>query len=318
MRERASGVRLIVSVVGGLYVGVAGVSVAMWAETFVGMAIPSGRSLGWLAARLMDFLPVMLWLVAGIAVAFWVAYVFRPRSLVARLAAAAGLMGSVAWIGLHTWSWSSGPPSLLSRPDIILPLGGLASALLVVLLPTPRAWRGASPHPQHATRTVFWVLPGLVIVCSYLPVLWLNFGPRPESPRIAALSIPLPPNAQAQRVDQRAGTKALSFTVEERYPSTSQAQFYARYFASQGWIRDQAGQWEDRGGYEWHGGHSGGRAKQHYGETWKSPDGQLQAILSLRYESPLGTDPHLPLSQWREEWLSVQHVSLLVMAAPHR
>ncbi len=253
-----------------------------------------------------------LWIIAAILVAVWLDSALGARRLSARLTAALvfGLF-LLRMASRRSW-WSSQPAgwSLWFSVTGLWIIAAILAMLLLALLPTLRRFRfRVKPTLLSYGRVMLYILPLLAMLPAWSFNIGMRAKIRPLGERISQVHLPVPPDAES--VVQSGGpvAKVVSFTLRERYPSAAVAQFYQQHFTAEGWHQDYQSDWEDSGGYS----PRGSQGKMSYLQSWESPDGALSCYLSINYQTPWGTDPDLPLAEWDDDWLEVQHVRVFVM-----
>ncbi len=292
--------------IGGLCLAVLGTLLSPWL-----MASPLlGR---WLPHELFMWVLNfgLVWIVAAILVALWLDSTLISRTRWARVTAALVFGAFLIYAAFHTRWWSSEPEAWWSTPKGQLTGTAILTMLVLALLPNlRRSRRRVKSRARDLARILLYVLPLLAMVPLWGLRITMQAKMRPLAQRISQVHLPVPPEAQEVVESASPIGKIVSFTLRERYPSTTVTKFYEQHFSAEGWRQDYQGDWEDMGGYA----SRGRRAKMSHWQGWVSPDGVLTCYFAIEYQTPWGTDPRLPLSQWKDEWLEVQHVHVSVIS----
>ncbi len=251
-----------------------------------------------------------LWVLAATLVAVWLDFALRARRLWARLSGAL-VFGIFLFQAIRDSGWgSTDPMSWWSRPATKVIAAAIASVLVLALFPAVRRFRPLlKPKSLSFGRILVYVLPLLAMLPAWSFNIAMRAKMRPLGERISQVQLPMPPDAESVVESGGPVAKVVSFTLRERYPSAAVAQFYQQHFTAEGWHQDYQSDWKDSGGYS----PRGSQARIGYMQGWNSPDGALHCLLSIEYQAPWGTDPRLPLAEWQDDWLQVQHVTVAIM-----
>ena len=182
---------------------------------------------------------------------------------------------------------------------------------MLLWLPVPRRWR---PPSRRWARRALLLLPLLPLVLAAQQQVRIRLVLRASEQRLAQLQVPVPPGAVDELDSYRNGSRTITFTVRETYPSTALLDFYGRHFAAQSWRSgSRSTKWTEPSFYSSRRARGQAHAQLSYGAAWTSPDGETLCLLRLSYEGPQSTAPRLPVEQWPPEALQVQHVNLVLM-----
>ena len=251
-----------------------------------------------------------LWVLAATLVVVWLDVTLGTRRLWARLSGALVFGIFLFRATGHSGWWSTDPMSWWSRPATKLIAAAIASVLVLALFPAVRRFRPLlKPKSLSFGRILVYVLPLLAMLPAWSFNIAMRAKMRPLGERISQVQLPVPPDAESVVESEDRVWRTLTFTLRKRYPSTAVAEFYEQHFEGQGWHQDYQSDWKDGGGYS----PRGSQATRSYLQEWNSPDDVLRCLLSIKYETPWGTDPKLPLADWDDDWREGQHVRGAVM-----